>query len=156
MKDGLKLIGDVVIERRKKDGTVIDREEIKNLIVNSGKERVAKLIAEGVGTGLTGFSYLALGTGTTAPVATNTSLETEVTRELATVGYATVGYEASYKATFEKTFDFGTGESYSITEAGVGDSASATGDTLLDRFVFSAKSVDVDTDLYVKVTITVS
>jgi len=151
MKDGLKLIGDVVIERRKKDGTVIDREEIKNLIVNSGKERVAKLIAEGVGTGLTGFSYLALGTGTTAPVATNTSLETEVTREL-----ATVGYEASYKATFEKTFDFGTGESYSITEAGVGDSASATGDTLLDRFVFSAKSVDVDTDLYVKVTITVS
>ena len=151
MKDGIKITGDVVIERRRKDGSVIDREELKNLIVNVGKERVAKLIAEGVGTGLTGFSYLAIGTGTTSANATDTSLETEVERES-----ATVAYEASYKVTFEKTFDFGTGDSYAITEAGIGDSASSTGDTLLDRFVFSAKNVDIDTDLYVKITITVS
>jgi len=151
MKDGIKLTGDVIIERRRKDGSVIDREEIKNLIVNSGKERVAKLIAEGVGTGLTGFSYIAIGTGVTGVLVTDTSLETEVERES-----ATVGYEASYKATFEKTFVFGTGDSYAITEAGVGDSASSTGDTLLDRFVFTAKNVDIDTDLYVKITITVA
>jgi len=151
MKDGIKLTGDVVIERRRKDGSVIDREELKNLIVNSGKERVARLIAEGVGTGLTGFSYIAIGTGVTGANATDTSLETEVEREL-----STVDYEASYKATFEKTFTFETGDSYAITEAGVGDSASSTGDTLLDRFVFTAKNVDIDTDLYVKITITVA
>ncbi len=151
MKDGIKITGDVVIERRKKDGSVIDREELKNVIVNSGKERVAKLIAEDVGTGLTGFSYLAIGTGVTGALATDSSLETEVARES-----ATVAYEASYKATFEKTFEFATGEDANITEAGVGDSASSTGDTLLDRFTFSAKAVDPDTDLYIKITITVS
>ena len=151
MKDGIKITGDVVIERRRKDGSVIDREELKNLIVNVGKERVAKLIAEGVGTGLTGFSYIAIGTGITGVLVTDSSLETEVERES-----ATVGYEASYKATFSKTFVFETGDSYAITEAGVGDSASSTGDTLLDRFVFSAKNVDIETDLYVKITITVS
>ncbi len=151
MKDGIKITGDVVIERRRKDGSVIDREELKNLIVNSGKERVAKLIAEGVGTGLTGFSYLAIGTGVTGAQASDSSLETEVAREP-----ATIAYEASYKATFEKTFEFATGEDANITEAGVGDSASSTGDTLLDRFTFSAKAVDPDTDLYVKITITVS
>lgn len=151
MKEGLKLRGNVLIERRTKDGKVLDREEIKNLIVNTGKERVAKLIAEGVGTGLTGFSYIAIGTGENEVNATDTSLQTEVEREL-----ATVAYEASYKAVFEKVFDFSTGEEYAITEAGVGDSASSTGDTLLDRFKFSAKNVDIDTDLYVKITITVS
>ena len=37
MRDGIKITGDVVIERRKKDGSVIDREEIKNIILNVGK-----------------------------------------------------------------------------------------------------------------------
>ncbi len=97
MKDGLKLKGDVVIERRKKDGTVIDREELKNLILTVGKSRVRDLIGEGIGTGLTGFSYIAIGTGTTGVVVGDTSLETEVVRELATV--ASVDAD---KVTFEK------------------------------------------------------
>jgi len=151
MKDRIKITGDVVIERRKKDGSVIDREEIKNLIVTVGKSRVRDLIGDGIGTGLTGFSYIAIGTGITGALVGDTSLETEVARELSIVGSSGVD-----KVTFEKTFDFETGDSYAITEAGVGDSASSTGDTLLDRFVFTAKNVDVDTDLYVKITITVS
>jgi len=151
MKDGIKLRGNAIIETRRKDGSIVDREEVKNIIVNSGKERVAKLIGEGIGTGLTGFNYIGIGTGTATAQATDTSLQTEVDRAL-----ATVAYEASYKVTFENTFTFGTGEEYAITEAGVGDNATETGDTLLDRFKFTAKNVDVDTDLYVKITITVS
>lgn len=152
MKDGFKLIGNAVIERRRQDGSVIDREEVKNLIVTTGLSRVRDLLGEGIGaTGITGFGYLAIGTGTTPPVAGNTVLETEVARESATV--ASVSTD---QVTFEKTFSFGSGESYSITEAGVGDSATETGDTLLDRFTFTAKAVDDDTDLYVKITITVS
>lgn len=150
MNEGLKLIGTAVIERRAKDGTVIDSEMVKNLIVNTGKEIVAKLIGE-LESGLGGFSAVALGTGTTGAVAGDTSLETEVAR-----ASATKAYEANYKATFEHTFDFGSGESYSITEAGIFDSAIESGSTMLDRFVFTAKEVDVDTDLYIKITITVS
>jgi len=151
MNDGLKLRGDVLIERRTKDGKVIEREEIKNLILNIGKERVAKLL-NGVET--TPFKYIAIGEGTTAPVIGNTGLENESDRSIADDSGGS--YEASYKAIWEKTFTFGSGISYSITEACVSDSASASGETLLDRFTFSAKAVDADTDLYVKITVTVS
>ena len=147
MKDGIKLIGDVVLELRKK-GEVIERQELKNLIVNAGKERVAKLI-NGVDSP-TAFGYIAIGEGTTSPTTGDTALESEVTRASATKSYD------SYKAIFEYTFSFGSGESYSITEAGVFDSATASGSTMLDRCTFSSKSVDSDTDLYVKVSITVA
>jgi len=149
-KSFLKLTGTVVIERRKKNGKVIDRQNLKNLIVNSGKEHVAKLIG-GLVSGLNEFQSIAIGTGTTSATATDTSLETEVTRAL-----ASKSYEASYKAVFEKTFSFNSGESYNITEAGLFDSNTESGSTMLDRFVFTAKEVDADTDLYIKITITVS
>ena len=151
MKEGFKLRGDVVLELRK-DGKVIEREELKNLIVNTGKERVAKLLSQGVGG--TAFGYLAIGTGTTSPTTSDTGLETEVSRGIADNSGGS--YEANYKAVFEKTFTFSSGESYNITEAALSDSASASGETILDRFTFAAKSVDADTDLFVKVTITVS
>ena len=151
MEKGLVLKTNIVIERRTKDGKVIDREEVHNMIMNAGKERVAYLLGEGIGTGLTGFSHIAIGTGVTAEDPAQTALVTEVERES-----ASVSYEASYKCVFEKTFDFGTGTSYAITEAGVFDGATVTGSTMLDRFKFSAKNVDVDTDLYVKITITVA
>lgn len=148
MEDILKLKGDVVIERRRKDGSVIDRQELKNLVVNAGKERVAKMLN---GVESTYFRAIAIGTGTTSPLGVDTTLESEVTRATASLSYL-----ADYKAIFEHTFEFGSGESYAITEAGVFDSATVSGSTMLDRFTFSAKNVDADTDLYVKVTITVS
>jgi len=148
MQDKLKLRGDVIIERRKKDGTVIDRDKLTNLVVSVGKERVAKLIN---GVSSTSYSYIAIGEGTVAPAVGDTALGSEVDRAL-----ATLAYEVSFKATFEKTFTFGSGISYAITEAGVGDSVVASGDTLLDRFTFTAKNVDADTDLYIKITITVA
>lgn len=147
MKDSLKLRGDVVIERRTKDGKVIEKEELKNLIVNVGKERVAKMLNNVDGTY---FRAIAIGTGTTSPVVGNTALETEITRAL-----ASLSYEANYKAIFEKTFVFGSGDNYDITEAGILDNETSGG-TMLDRFTFSAKSVDADTDLYIKVTITIA
>lgn len=152
MKDSLKLRGDVIIERRKKDGTVIDKQELKNLIVNVGKERVAKLINLGAAGSLDKFGYIAVGTGTTSPAVGDTGCETEVTR--AQADNSGGSYEASYKSVWEKTFTFGS--SYAITEAVVSDSASASGEVILDRFTFTAKNVDTDTDLYVKVTVTIS
>lgn len=152
MKDSLKLKGDVVIERRTKDGKVIDREELKNLIVNTGKEYIAKLIG-GVETGISGFAYIACGIGETGDSTnvSDTTLKNEVKRQASVNAYV-----ASYKVSFETTFDFGTGENLDITEAGVFDVATETGSIMLDRFVFSAKPVDIDTDLYVKITITVN
>jgi len=153
MKDGFKLRGNVIIETRR-DGKIIDREKLKNLIVNVGKERVAKLLTQGVGG--TAFGYIAIGESSSgdSASASDTALVSEVTRGQADNSGGS--YEANYKAVFEKTFIFGSGESYSIKEAGVSDSASASGECLLDRFVFAEKNVDSDTDLYIKITITVS
>lgn len=140
----LLLKGTAVIERRKKDGTVIDRDLINNLIVDVGKERAAKLLG-GVSTNY--FSFIGIGTSSTAPATSQTALLAQVTRE-----GCTNSYEASFKAIFEKTFEFAT--EYTITEAGI--FSLATGGVMLDRFIFSGKSVDEDTDLYIKVIITVA
>jgi len=147
MEERIKLMGEVVLELRRK-GVVIERQELKNLIVNTGKERVAKLI-NGVDSP-TSFGYIAIGEGTTSPTANDTALESEVTRASATKSYN------SYKAVYEYTFSFSSGESYAITEAGIFDDAIASGSTMLNRLTFSAKNVDSDTDLYIKISITVS
>ena len=147
--DRIMLKGHGYFELRKKDGTVKEAWECDNLIVTTGKVQVAKLLN---GVDATYFDTIAIGTGETADevVVGDTALKTEVARSL-----ASLSYEATAKAVFEYTFSFISAEAYAITEAGILNSQSAGGD-MLDRFVFSAKNVDADTDLYVKITITAS
>ena len=149
MKDSLKLVGEGYFELRRKDGTVKEAWECDNLIVTTGKVQVAKLLN---GVDATYFDTIAIGEGESGDEAVvgDTTLVAEVERAL-----ASLSYEATAKAVFEHTFSFISAESYAITEAGILNSQSAGGD-MLDRFVFSAKNVDADTDLYVKITITAS
>ncbi|KKL70609.1 hypothetical protein LCGC14_2103200 [marine sediment metagenome] len=147
-REWFKISGVAIIERRTKDGKTIDQEIVDNLVVNDGKERVAKLIG-GVSTDV--YTHIAIGTGTTAAVIGDSALETEYTRAA-----ATIAYEASYKIKFEKTFSFASGVSENITEAGLTDDAVVSGSVLLDRFVFTAKPIDGDTNLYIKITITIT
>ena len=148
MKESLKLAGHGYFEIRK-NGVKIDSWETDNIIVTSGKVQVAKLLN---GVDATFFDTIAIGEGETVDsvVVGDTALKTEVAR-----AEATLSYDDTAKAVFEHTFAFGTAEAYAITEAGIFNSQSAGGD-MLDRFVFSAKNVDVDTDLYIKITITVA
>jgi len=150
MKDNFKLQGEVVIELRTKEGITLNREVKKNTIVNVGKEYVAKLLGD-TESGLTPFVAIGIGTGTTAPTTGDTSLETEVKREV-----ISGVYEASYKFKMEKTFNFGSGEAYDITEAGIFNSAIESGSNMLNRVTFDPRSVDVDNDFYIKITITIS
>lgn len=129
-------------------GKILQEEDKCNLIVNDGLERVAKLLN---GVSSTYFRAIAIGTGTTGATNGDTELETEYTRTL-----ATLSYEANYKAKFSKTFEFGSGVAEDITEAGIFDSDTASGSTMLARVTFSAKSVSADVDLIVTATITVS
>ena len=148
MKSKLILRGHGYFERRRKDGSKIDSWECSNLIVTMGKVEVAKLLNNVDSPAY--FRAIAIGEGVVDPAIGQEALGSEVARES-----ADLSYEATGKAIFEKTFNFGTAESYSITEAGVFNNASSGGD-MLDRFKFSAKDVDVDTDLYAKITITVA
>lgn len=129
-----------------KTGKILQEETKENTIVNTGLERVAKLLN---GVSSTYFRAIAVGTGTTGAASGDTALETEVTRSA-----ATLTYEASYKAKFVYTFSFGG--DYAITEAGLFDSATASGSVMLNRTTFTAKNVSTTVQLIVTATITVA
>jgi hypothetical protein len=129
-------------------GEILDSEEFCNLIVNNGLERVARLIN---GDSSTYFRALAIGTGSTAATNSDSALETEFTRAA-----ATLSYEASYKSKFTHTFTFGTGISETITEAGIFDSATMSGSTMLARLVFTGKEVSPLISLIITATVTVA
>lgn len=143
-KDDIKLSGRIELCLIR-DGKIIEREVKDNLVVTAGKTRTANLLG---GTSTEYFNYIAIGTGTNEPAAGDTTLQTEVKREQATIS------NSSNQEIFEKTFDFGSSDSYAITELGIFSAAS--GGAMLDRLKFTAKNVDLDTSLYVKVTITVN
>jgi hypothetical protein len=147
MEQKLSLSGDFVVETRTKEGEVIAREEKHNLIVTMGKVEVAKLIG---GVAADAFNAIAIGEGVTEALVAQEALVSEVEREA-----VTGAYEATAKIVFEKTFEFGSAETYDITEAGIVNNIAVGGD-MLNRVVFTAKAVDFNTDLYVKFTITVS
>jgi hypothetical protein len=127
-------------------GEVLSTKEICNTIVNVGLERMARLC---IGNSSTTFKALAIGTGATAVTNSDTALQTEFIRALATLTYV-----ASYKAHFNYRFIFGTGVSEVITEAGIFDSATVSGSTMLARTTFAGETVGTGIDFIVDAEIT--
>jgi hypothetical protein len=147
LNEECKLKGIWTLSRvNKETGEILDTEVVHNIIVNTGKERIARMIN---GLSSTYFRAIAVGTGATGELVGDTALQAEVARAT-----ATLSYEASYKAKFEYTFTFGG--TYSITEAGLFDSATVSGSTMLNRITFSAKSVSTIIQLVCTATITVA
>lgn len=129
-------------------GEIIDKSFIHNSIVDNGLEVLAKLLN---GVSSTYMRAIAIGTGNTAVTTSDTELDVEVTRAL-----ATLTYEGSNVAKFYKKFTFGSGEAYTIREVGIFDSAVASGSIMFNRALDAGKSVDADTDLTVIVNITLA
>jgi len=149
MNDKIKMIGIwefKVID--KKTGKVLEEEIVKNTIVNNGKQRIAELLN---GVSAVNFNTIGIGIGVTGALVTDTDLETEDQREV-----ATLAYEADYKATYEKIFSFASSGTTAITEAGIFDSDVASGSTMLNRATFSAKNCDTETSLNIKVTLSIA
>jgi hypothetical protein len=124
---------DILIVEHYRNGKKIDERVVENLIVNSGKAQVSGLIG-GVVTGV--FSYLALGTGTTAPSSTDTALQSEVVRASSTNTRVTTNV-TNDTLQLQATFNFTA--SYAITEAGIFNAS--TGGVLLARSTFAALNV---------------
>ena len=111
-----------------------------NLITNAGKAAVASRL-NGDGSEAV-FTYIALGTGTTAAAATDTTLETELTTLGLSRAAGTVSRETTTVAndTAVVTHTWTATGSASVTESGVLNASS--GGTLLNRKVFSAISLN--------------
>lgn len=142
--DNLKVTGNVQIQLFNKDGSVKDSREIRNLVVNTGKEFIA---ARMVGTP-TEMSHMAIGASSTAAAAGDTALGAELGRA-ALSSDTSVGAVVTYVASFPA----GTGTG-AVVEAGIFNAAS--GGTMLCRTVFSVVNKGVDDSMSITWTITVS
>ena len=138
MNDGLKLRGDVALVLRDKDGNVKDERNIKNLIVDSG----LNFICDRMKNDETAMTHMALGSGSTAAAAGDTSLGSQLgSREALdsdTVSANTITYTSSFEA------GDATG---AVTEAGIFNAAS--GGTMLCRTVFAVVNKSADDSLSV-------
>jgi len=137
MKDTLKVKGLIKLELSR-DGNVIESREVKNTITNAGLAQIALLAGD---ASAVPFTYLALGTGTDAAAATDTTLKTETSdsglaRAAATVSRVTTSVSND---TLQLSKAFTSAASAAVTECGIFN-ASSDG-TLLGRQVFSAINV---------------
>lgn len=120
------MVGDLKIVLTDENGQIKHEQEIKNLVVTTGKNFIASRMKDATATAM---SHMAIGTGTTAAAVGDTTLGTEVGRVALTSTTVTTNNVA-----YVATFPAGTGTG-AITEAGILNAASAG--TLLCRTVFS-------------------
>jgi hypothetical protein len=136
--ENMQLHGEIILEHFR-NGELLETKHIKNLVVSAGKAGVASRIngdgAEAV------FNYIAIGTGTAAAAAGDTTIGAEITtaggqRATGTASRVQTSV-ANDTAQLLKSFSF-TG-SFAVTETGMLNASSAG--TLLAHQVFSAINV---------------
>ena len=121
--DKVSLTGKLAISL---NGTVV--QEVDNMVVTAGKNWIAsRMNAASAGV----MTHMAVGTGTTAAALANTTLGTELVRQVLTTSGGTV---AGAVVTFATTYAAGTATG-AITEAAILNASSAG--TMLARTVFS-------------------
>ena len=144
-KDKLEATGSVNVVVRGEDGNVKQDFTIPNLVVDTGLDYIASRMKDASATAMT---HMAVGSGTTAAAAGQTTLVTEVARVALTSSTVTgesIAYVASYAA------GAGTG---ALTEAAILNAASAG--TMLCRTVFSVINKGAGDTMTVTWTITIS
>lgn len=144
LQDSLKVTGAVAIKVFDKNGNIKQEQQIKNLVVATGKTFIAAAM---VGTP-TQMSHMAVGAGTTAAASGDTALGSELGR----VALASDS-SSSNVVTYTATFPAGTGTG-AVTEAGVFNASS--GGTMLCRTVFAVVNKGADDAMSITWQITVS
>lgn len=142
--ENLKVTGQVKVQLFDKDGKLKDTQDIKNLVVTTGKQFIA---ARMVGTP-TEMGWMAVGADNTAAAAGNTALGSELGR-VALTSDSSTGAVVTYVATFPA----GTGTG-AVVEAGIFN-ASSSG-TMLCRTVFAVVNKGADDAMTITWQITVS
>lgn len=107
-------------------------------LTNAGKAHIAKLL-NGVDSPAA-FTYMAIGSGSTAEAATQTALVAEITTNGGARAAATCSYVANYTARWTKLFNF-TGN---VTLREVGIFSAPSNGTMLLRHVYPADKTYVN------------
>lgn len=145
MEKKLKLCFNAIIQTiNLKTSKVVKETKVHNLVVDTGLDEI-------IDNGLSNIGYMAVGEDNTAVQASDTELGSEVKREAVSNTDEGTGIRE-----YDKTFTFSSGESYTITEAGLFNSAIASGSIMLNRLTFTGHDVDADNGIRVKITITIA
>lgn len=139
MKDTFKITGLISIKLHDAEGNLKDERLIKNVITNASLAEVSGLIGD---TGSkTAFTYLAVGTGTTAADAGDTALEAEITDTGLERASATVSQQTTTQTddTLRLSKAFTATGAKAVTETGALNAGAAG--TLLGHQVFAAVNV---------------
>lgn len=138
LEESIKLIGTYHLKIRGVDGLVRDEWTIRNLIVNAGKAQVALLVGD---ASASPFTYLAVGTSTTAPAVGQTALAAEIVdtglaRAAGTVSRITTSVAND---TYRITYIWTASGTKTVEEIGVFNAASSG--TMLSRALTGTKSL---------------
>lgn len=147
INETLKATGKVFVTVTGANGEVKQQFEVPNLVVTTGKNHIAAKIAATTNSPAA-MTHMAIGTGSTAPAAGDTTLGTETGRVSlsgSVVSTNTITYTA--------TFPAGTG-SGAITEAGIFNASTAG--TMLCRTTFPTVTKQAGDSIAVTWVVTVS
>ncbi len=158
MKEDLKLRGIITLTKIK-DGKILEETTIQNTITNIGKADVAGLIGdEG---GVSPYKWLAVGEGSTAAVATNTTLENEITtpsglERAAGTASRVLTNVANDTLQLVRTFVNNDPAAVTIQEAGIFNTATADTANVLGRQTFGGKTLEQDVELMITYRVVVA
>jgi uncharacterized membrane protein len=145
IQDSIKMTGELRITVTNPEGNITQETVVPNLVVSAGKDFIAERMKDATTTAM---SHMAIGTGTTAAAAGDTTLGTEAGRVSLTSTTVT-----SNAVAYVATFGAGTGTG-AITEAGLFNASS--GGDMLCRTVFSVINKGAADTLGITWTVTVN
>lgn len=146
LNEQLKVKGEVFIDIIR-DGQTVEQRHIPNLIVTVGKNFIASRMT---GTAKSVMSHMAVGSNSTAAVAGDTTLGTELGR--VSLGSATA---SGSTITYTATFPGGTGTGQ-VVEAGIFNASGANSGDMLCRTVFPVVNKQVADTIAVTWVVTIS
>lgn len=144
--DQLHMTGELLIELFDESGALKDRRHVENLVVTAGKNVISDRMK--AAPAKAAMTHMAVGTGTNAAAAGDTTLQTENAR-VALSGTVVTGNQIQYSASYPA----GTGTA-ALTEAGILNNS--VGGDLLCRTVFSVINKGAADSLTITWTVTIN
>ncbi len=154
VQDQALVTGHVILQVYDETGQLKYKVENHNLIVDGGLDEMAEAVFGVGGVGTTLFDFIEIGTGTTAPTATDVAIETTACARIQDVApdvNSAISGETS--VSIISSFDGATCAG-AITEAGIFNAISAN--QMLARSTFGAVTIGAGDTLNVNYTITIT
>ncbi len=149
MKEDIKARGQLTVSIKGPDGKIKHRVTHKNLVVTTGRNHIADQLST---LAEASMSHMAIGTGTTAQILADTSLQSELSRKALLTKDQGTGLDA-HQVVYVTEWPAGEGTG-AITEAGIFNAAAAG--TMLCRTVFPVKNKGASDTLSLTWTISIS